>query len=316
MATRSSRGRSPSTRCCPGRRRTSCASTSAMLRGGRRGRVPRRPRLHAARASCSWSPSRRSTSRSGIDQDLFYGLQAAVAALVAMAVVRLGRRLRHRSCRSPLIAVAAFAAFLSLGANFLVVLAPAGWRLLAPAAPAARRWRRAVGVTRGGVLVLAASAAARASSSSWRGSRRACSRSAAPTPRCRCCRSSAVERHGWLTRGPVRRRPRDQRRPAGAADHLRRRSSATWPAGWAASLLMTLGVFLPAFVFPLFLHRAARRGVPGRAAAAVPARRDGRRGRADRRGHGRPARRERARRAERAARARRVRGALPRARGS
>ena len=124
---------------------------------------------------------------------------------------------------------------------------------------------------------------------------------------------SAVERPRVAHAGPVRRRARDQRHPAGAADHLRHVRRLPGRRARRRRADHASACSCPAFVFPLFLHRQLVAASPGRAAAPVPARRDGRRRRADRRGHGRPARRERPRRAERAARARRVRGALPRA---
>jgi chromate transport protein ChrA len=54
-------------------------------------------------------------------------------------------------------------------------------------------------------------------------------------------------------RKPVQRRPGDKRHPAGAAHHLRHLRRLHRPAASAAR--DDLGIFLPAFVFPIFLHR-------------------------------------------------------------
>ena len=58
-------------------------------------------------------------------EEIFYGLQAAVGALVAMAVVRLGRKF-IQDVPLALIAVAAFGLTLGLDLTFVVVLAGSG----------------------------------------------------------------------------------------------------------------------------------------------------------------------------------------------
>jgi chromate transporter len=188
----------------------------------------------------------------GIDQDLFYGLQAAVAALVAMAVVRLSRAF-VTDLALALLAVAAFAATLFLDAPFLLVLAAGGLLYWG--------WRR---LPRGGalslspgtlalVLVLAVSLplgaelfleGLKTGMLTFGGAY-----SAVPL-----LQQSAVEGHGWLTQDQL-------------VDGLA--ISGILPApliifatfigylagGVGGALLITVGVFLPAFVFPLFLHR-------------------------------------------------------------
>jgi len=61
--------------------------------------------------------------KAGLDErfeELFYGLRAAVGALVAMAIVRLGRKFISDAALA-LIAAAAFALTLGLDASFLLV---------------------------------------------------------------------------------------------------------------------------------------------------------------------------------------------------
>jgi chromate transporter len=188
----------------------------------------------------------------GIDQDLFYGLQAAVAALVAMAVVRLSRAF-VTDLALALLAVAAFAATLFLDAPFLLVLAAGGLLYWG--------WRR---LPRGGALSLSPGTLAfmlvlavslplgaelfleglKTGMLTFGGAY-----SAVPL-----LQQSAVEGHGWLTQDQL-------------VDGLA--ISGILPApliifatfighlagGVGGALLITVGVFLPAFVFPLFLHR-------------------------------------------------------------
>jgi chromate transporter len=188
----------------------------------------------------------------GIDQDLFYGLQAAVAALVAMAVVRLSRAF-VTDLALALLAVAAFATTLFLDAPFLLVLAAGGllywgWRRL----PRGGALSLSPG-TLGFVLVLAVSLplgaelfleGLKTGMLTFGGAY-----SAVPL-----LQQSAVEGHGWLTQDQL-------------VDGLA--ISGILPApliifatfigylagGVGGALLITVGVFLPAFVFPLFLHR-------------------------------------------------------------
>jgi chromate transporter len=188
----------------------------------------------------------------GIDQDLFYGLQAAVAALVAMAVVRLSRAF-VTDLALALLAVAAFATTLFLDAPFLLVLAAGGLLYWG--------WRR---LPRGGALSLSPGTLAfmlvlavslplgaelfleglKTGMLTFGGAY-----SAVPL-----LQQSAVEGHGWLTQDQL-------------VDGLA--ISGILPApliifatfigylagGVGGALLITVGVFLPAFVFPLFLHR-------------------------------------------------------------
>ena len=185
----------------------------------------------------------------GIDQDLFYGFQAAVAALVAMAVVRLGRAF-VTDVPLLVLAVAAFGATLGLGANFLVVLLLAGlaywgWRRLP-------RGTGAASVSPFGLVVLAA-AVPLGVSVFWEGLKTGLLTFGGAYTAVPLLQEQAVDVHGWLTEDQF-------------IDGLA--ISGILPApliifstfvgylagGLGTSLLMTLGVFLPAFVFPLFLH--------------------------------------------------------------
>jgi chromate transporter len=185
----------------------------------------------------------------GIDQDLFYGLQAGVAALVAMAVVRLGRAF---VTDAPLraIAIAAFVATVWLGAPFLLVLAGGGLAHWA--------WRRrpaggALSVSPAGALVLAASLPLGATLF-LEGLKTGMLTFGGAYSAIPLLQQDAVESQGWLTQDEL-------------LDGLA--ISGVLPApliifatfvgylagGFGGSVLITVGVFLPAFVFPLFLHR-------------------------------------------------------------
>jgi chromate transporter len=188
----------------------------------------------------------------GIDQDLFYGLQAAVAALVAMAVVRLAGAF-VTDVPLVLIALAAFAAFLLADAPFLLVLAIGGLVHLA-----VRSLPRGGGVAPSvspvvAVLVVAASLplgltlfleGLKTGLLTFGGAY-----SAVPV-----LQQSAVEHHGWLTQDQL-----VDGLAIGGVLPAPMIIFATFVGyladGLAGAVLITAGVFLPAFVFPLFLHR-------------------------------------------------------------
>jgi chromate transporter len=187
--------------------------------------------------------------------ELFYGLKAAVGALVAMAIVRLGRKFID-DVPLALIAVAALALTIGLGVSFLLVLLAAG--------VAYELWTSAG--TRGGALgsfvpapavtfALAAGAIAlpltvevfgeglRAGLLTFGGAY-----SAVPL-----LHDTTVEGQGWLTEAQF-------------LDGLALGGILPAPmiifstfigylaGGLAGSLAMTLGIFLPAFVLPIFFH--------------------------------------------------------------
>ncbi|HEV3000884.1 MAG TPA: chromate efflux transporter [Solirubrobacteraceae bacterium] len=195
----------------------------------------------------------------GLDErfeELFYGLKAAVGALVAMAIVRLGRRF-VTDVPLAAIALAALAVTLGLHLSFVVVLLAGGaaywlWtagepRLatlrssaLAPL-PVALALASAVTVSLTAEVLLEG---LKAGLLTFGGAY-----TAVPF-----LQESAVDGQGWLT---------DSQFVDGLA------LSGVLPApliifstfvgylagGLAGGLAMTFGIFLPAFAFPIFFHR-------------------------------------------------------------
>ena len=188
--------------------------------------------------------------------ELFYGLTAAVGALVARALVRLTRAFVTDAVLA-VLAVAAFALTVTGAASFLLVLAGAG--LLYELWRGADRLRgRAVVFTP--VPLLAAGAAAGAVTLSldaeilWEGLKTGLLTFGGAYTAVPLLQDAGVDAHRWLT-------------DAEFVDGLA--LSGVLPApmiifstfvgygagGLAGALLMTLGVFLPAFAFPTLLHR-------------------------------------------------------------
>ena len=187
--------------------------------------------------------------------ELFYGLKAAVGALVARALVRLTRSF-ITDVPLALLAVAGFALTVFASAGFLLVLAGAGvaYELWTNA----ERWTRrahslspalAIAITAFGAVTLSLDAeifleGLKAGLLTFGGAY-----TVIPF-----LQESSVDGHGWLTDGQF-------------IDGLA--LSGILPApliifstfvgylggGLAGGLLMTLAIFLPAFAFPIFLHR-------------------------------------------------------------
>ena len=187
--------------------------------------------------------------------ELFYGLKAAVGALVARALVRLTRSF-ITDVPLALLAVAGFALTVFASAGFLLVLAGAGvaYELWTNA----ERWTRrahslspalAIAITAFGAVTLSLDAeifleGLKAGLLTFGGAY-----TVIPF-----LQESSVDGHGWLTDGQF-------------IDGLA--LSGILPApliifstfvgylggGLTGGLLMTLGIFLPAFIFPIFLHR-------------------------------------------------------------
>ncbi|MGI9020219.1 MAG: chromate efflux transporter [Solirubrobacterales bacterium] len=193
---------------------------------------------------------------SGRVDELFYGLAAAVVALVGRALMRLGRSFLSDP---PLvvIAVAAFALTALAGVSFVIVLAGAGL--------AYELWKRAG--TRGArgapaldpsLPVLAAIAAAVAlpltAEIFFEGLKAGMLTFGGAYTVIPFLQESSVEAQGWLTQEQF-------------VDGLALSGALPAPliifstfvgylaGGLAGGLAMTLGIFLPAFVFPIFLHR-------------------------------------------------------------
>ncbi|MBA2764841.1 MAG: chromate efflux transporter [Thermoleophilaceae bacterium] len=189
-------------------------------------------------------------------EDLFYGLRAAVGALTAMAVVRLGRKFID-DLPLAIIAIAVFALTLGVSLSFIVVLAGAGavywiWSsatspespvaCFTPVLPAAL-----LAALAGATLTLTAEIfleGLKAGLLTFGGAY-----TVIPF-----LQESAVEGQHWLTEAEF-------------LDGIALGGVLPAPliifstfvgylaGGLGGSLAMTLGIFLPAFVFPIFLHR-------------------------------------------------------------
>jgi len=187
---------------------------------------------------------------------LFYGLSAAVGALVARAVVRLGQSFLT-DLPLVLIALAGFAVTLFAGVSFVLVLLGGGiayelWRN-------ARAWVGRASSLGAGPLGIALVALGTISFSLgvsifWEGLKAGLLTFGGAYTVVPFLHGSAVDGHHWLT---------DKQFVDGLA------IGGILPApliifatfvgylagGLVGALVITLGIFLPAFVFPIFLHR-------------------------------------------------------------
>ena len=189
--------------------------------------------------------------------ELFYGLKAAVGAIVARALVRLTRNFVTDSALA-LIAVAAFALTLFASAGFALVLLGAG--LAYELWTNGRGWLdRAPSLSLGGPLLaavlLGAVSASLTAEIFWEGLKAGLVTFGGAFTVIPYLQDAAVEGQGWLT---------DSQFVDGLA------MGGVLPApliifstfvgylagGLTGSLAMTLGIFLPAFVLPIFFHRA------------------------------------------------------------
>ena len=187
--------------------------------------------------------------------ELFYGLKAAVGALVARALVRLGQSF-ITDIPLAALAVAAFALTLFASANFVLVLVTAG--LAYELWTNARRWTgRAHSLSLAPavlVLVLGTITISLTATIFLEGLKAGLLTFGGAYTVIPFLQQSSVEAHHWLT-------------DAEFVDGLA--LSGVLPApliifstfvgylagGLSGSLAMTLGIFLPAFVFPIFFHR-------------------------------------------------------------
>jgi chromate transporter len=189
-------------------------------------------------------------------QELFYGLQAAVGALVAMAIVRLSRKFLTDA---PLVAlaVASLAATYLLGLGFILVLLAAG--LAYEVWTNVRRWSgRASAFTLSPLAVAAAAVGAITVSLTaelfLEGLKAGLLTFGGAYTVIPFLQESAVENNGWLTQSEF-------------LDGLALGGILPAPViifstfvgyvtgGLAGGIAMTVGIFLPAFVFPIFFHR-------------------------------------------------------------
>jgi chromate transporter len=188
--------------------------------------------------------------------ELFYGLTAAVGAIIARALVRLSRTF-VTDLPLALIALAAFVLTLAFDATFVLVLIGAG--LAYELWTNAGRWVRrthSFAVTPLAVLVFLAGAVTFSLTATifWEGLKAGLLTFGGAFTVIPFLQESSVTVHHWLTDGQF-------------VDGLA--MSGVLPApliifstfvgyvagGLTGALAMTLGIFLPAFVFPIFFHR-------------------------------------------------------------
>ncbi len=187
--------------------------------------------------------------------ELFYGFKAAVGALVARALVRLAGSF-VTDVPLAVLAAAGFALTLFTSASFVLVLLGAGmaYELWTNAAA----WRgRAHSLSPAAAALVVALGAITVSLTAeifLEGLKAGLLTFGGAYTVIPFLRESAVETHHWLTSGQF-------------VDGLAMGGILPAPliifstfvgylaGGLAGSLAMTLGIFLPAFVFPIFLHR-------------------------------------------------------------
>jgi chromate transporter len=194
----------------------------------------------------------------GLDEqfeELFYGLKAAVGALVAMAIVRLGRKFIN-DIPLAVIAAASFGLTLGLDLSFVLVLLAAGlayelWTTAGTGKGAAASFSiaplTAVGLVVGAVTL---SLTAEIFLEGLKAGLLTFGGAYTVVP---FLQDTAVDSQGWLTNGEF-------------LDGLALGGILPAPmiifstfvgylaGGLSGGLAMTFGIFLPAFVFPIFFH--------------------------------------------------------------
>jgi chromate transporter len=187
--------------------------------------------------------------------ELFYGLTAAVGALVARALVRLGRSF-ITDVPLAVLAVVAFALTQFASASFVLVLAGAG--LAYELWTNAKRWAgRASSFSPGAIalgVILGAVTVSLSASIFLEGLKSGLLTFGGAYTVIPFLQQASVDNHHWLT-------------DAQFVDGLAIGGVLPAPliifstfvgylaGGLTGALLMTLGIFIPAFVFPIFLHR-------------------------------------------------------------
>jgi chromate transporter len=187
---------------------------------------------------------------------LFYGLKAAVGALVARALVRLSRSF-ITDVTLALLAVAAFALTLFASAGFFLVLLGAG--LLYELWTNAPRWARrthsfSLGLPAAWVAAAGAVTLGLTAEIFWEGLKAGLVTFGGAFTVIPYLHDVAVDGQRWLTEGQF-------------VDGLAMGGVLPAPliifstfvgylaGGLGGAVAITLGIFLPAFVFPIFLHR-------------------------------------------------------------
>ena len=195
----------------------------------------------------------------GLDErfeEIFYGLKAAVGALVAMAIVRLGRKFVN-DVPLALIAVAALGLTVGLDASFLLVLLAAGAAYELWSTAGARR----AGIHSFSLLPLAVAVATTGAVAAGltaeifgEGLKAGLLSFGGAYTTVPLLHDTTVEARGWLTE--------DQFLDGVALGGILPAPMIIFSTfvgylagGLTGSLAITLGIFLPAFVFPIFFHR-------------------------------------------------------------
>ena len=192
--------------------------------------------------------------------EIFYGLSAAVGAIIARALVRLSRNFLSDAVLVA-IAIAAFALTLFADASFVLVLLGAG--IAYELWTNAERWTHrassfslgpAVLVFLAGAITAGAITVSLTAKIFWEGLKAGLLTFGGAYTVVPFLQQSAVETHHWLTDSQF-------------VDGLAMGGALPAPAiifstfvgyiagGMAGALVMTFGIFLPAFVFPIFFHR-------------------------------------------------------------
>jgi chromate transporter len=187
--------------------------------------------------------------------ELFYGLAAAVGAIVARALVRLGGSF-ITDVPLAVIAVAAFALTAFADASFVLVLAGGGvaYELWTNASRYSRRLRSIAPLPAALVVVTGAVTLSLTAEIFLEGLKAGVLTFGGAFTVIPFLQESAVQNQGWLT---------DSQFVDGLA------MSGVLPApliifstfvgyvagGLAGGIAMTVGIFLPAFLFPIYLHR-------------------------------------------------------------
>jgi chromate transporter len=194
----------------------------------------------------------------GLDErfeELFYGLKAAVGALVAMAIVRLGRKFISDA---PLAVIAAASLGLTLGfdLSFVLVLLAAGvayevWTTAGTRAGVASSF--SIAPVAAVALVLGAVTLSLTAEVFLEGLKAGLLTFGGAYTAVPFLQDTAVDSQGWLTNAEF-------------LDGIALGGILPAPliifstfvgylaSGLAGSLAMTVGIFLPAFVFPIFFH--------------------------------------------------------------
>ncbi len=189
-------------------------------------------------------------------EELFYGLKAAVGALVAMAIVRLGRKFIN-DVPLAVIAAASLGLTLGLGLDFALVLLAAGlayelWTTAGTRGSSASSFSIAPLTAIG--LVLGAITVSQTAEILFEGLKAGLLTFGGAYTVVPFLQDTAVDTQGWLTNSEF-------------LDGIALGGILPAPmiifstfvgylaGGFTGSLAMTLGIFLPAFVFPIFFHR-------------------------------------------------------------